>query len=87
MPLDYGVPIKKSMCHQECQNCMNSCPGKAIYGKLWDQTTDRDEFFDPLKCREKARQLAWEKIKKEISLCGKCIVVCPYTQNYIKLKN
>lgn len=85
MSLDYGVPIKKSMC-RECNNCMNACPGEAISGKLWDHKTDRDEFFDPSKCREKARQLAKEKIKKEITLCGKCIEVCPYTQDYINSK-
>lgn len=83
MPLDYGVPIKKSMCRRGCNNCMSACPGEAISGKLWDQETDRDEFFDPLKCRKKARQLAKEKIKKEITLCGKCIEVCPYTNDYI----
>ena len=84
MPLDYGVPIERSMCPQECNNCRKACPGEAISGKLWDRETDRDEFFDPLKCREKARQLAWERIKKEITLCGKCIEVCPFTQVYSK---
>lgn len=86
MPLNYGVPIKKSMCPRGCNICMDACPGEAISGKLWDQKTDRDEFFDLLKCREKARQLARERIKKEITLCGKCIEVCPYTQGYLNNK-
>jgi epoxyqueuosine reductase QueG len=82
MELDYGIPITKSMCG-ECNKCVYSCPGKAISGRLWDTKTDRDELFDPLKCRKKARQLAKERINKEITLCGKCIEVCPYTQNYV----
>ncbi len=86
MPLDYGVPIKKSLCPQGCGICKNACPGEAISGKLWDYKTDRDEFYDPQKCRKKARQLAWERIQKEITLCGKCIEVCPYTQQYINSK-
>jgi len=83
MPLDYGVPVTKSMCPRECYICMNACPGKAISGKLWDQTMDRNEFYDPLKCREKALQLSKERMNKEITLCGKCIEVCPYTRKYI----
>jgi epoxyqueuosine reductase QueG len=64
--------------------CTNACPGKAISGKLWKADLDRDEFFDPLACRKKARELAAEKIRKEITLCGKCIEVCPYTQSYLR---
>jgi epoxyqueuosine reductase QueG len=82
MELDYGVPITKSICG-DCNRCVKACPGKAISGKLWDIDTDRDELFDPIKCRKKARQLAKERINKEITLCGKCIEVCPYTQAYI----
>jgi epoxyqueuosine reductase QueG len=83
MPLEYGVPVRKSLCPQTCDRCKNACPGEAISGRLWDYKTDRDEFYDPLKCRAKARQLAWERIQKEITLCGKCIEVCPFTQKYI----
>lgn len=85
MKLDYGTPISKSMCGN-CYQCVNACPGEAITGKLWDAQMDRDEFFDPIKCRQKARELAQEKIKKEITLCGKCIEICPYTQRYINTK-
>ena len=83
MELDYGVPITKSICG-DCNRCVKACPGEAISGRLWDNVdTDRDELFDPIKCRKIARQLAKERINKEITLCGKCIEVCPYTQAYI----
>lgn len=64
--------------------CKDACPGKAVAGTLWYAGIDRDEFFNPTKCRTKARQIANERIQKEITLCGKCIEICPYTQRYIK---
>ncbi len=82
MKLDYEQPVKTSLCGT-CNQCVEACPAHAITGKLWDIETDRDEIFDPIKCRKKARQLAQTKIQKEITLCGKCIEVCPYTQKYI----
>lgn len=81
--LEYGSPITKSKCG-DCMACTNACPGKAVSGKLWSAGADRDQFFDPLACRKKAREIADERIHKEITLCGKCIEVCPYTQRYIK---
>lgn len=83
MELDYGEPISKSLCG-DCNRCVKACPGEAISGKLWDADTDRDELFDPIKCRKKARELAKKRINKEITLCGKCIEVCPYTRAYIR---
>lgn len=80
--LECGAPITKSKCG-DCMVCTNACPGNAISGKLWKADLDRDEFFNPLACRKKARELSAEKIRKEITLCGKCIEVCPYTQRYL----
>lgn len=81
-PLECGEPIIESRCGQ-CLNCTISCPGKAILGKLWNVNLDRDEFFSPLDCRKAARKIAKERIDKEITLCGKCIEVCPYTKRYV----
>jgi epoxyqueuosine reductase QueG len=61
-----------------------NCPGKAISGKLWDVTMDRDDFFDAAACRKAARALSKALLNEEISLCGKCIEVCPYTRGYIR---
>lgn len=82
MELDYGIPVTQSLCGS-CMICANACPGGAISDKLWSVDVDRDEFFDPLKCRKMARQLAKESIGKEITLCGKCFQICPYTQAFI----
>lgn len=81
--LECGSPITKSKCG-DCMACTNACPGNAVSGKMWSAQVDRDSFFNPLACRKKAREIADERIHKEITLCGKCIEVCPYTQRYIK---
>lgn len=82
--LDYGQPITKSLCG-DCMVCHDACPGNAITGKLWNVNLDRNEFYDPVACRKKARELAAERIDREITLCGKCIEVCPYTRAYLRL--
>lgn len=80
--LEYGIPITTSKCGG-CIKCTNACPANAISGELWSVSVDRDTFFDALACRKKARELAAAQIDKEITLCGKCIEVCPYTKRYI----
>ena len=80
--LPCGEPIDDSRCG-DCDNCRISCPGDAVIGELWRVGVDRDSLFDPVKCKKAARNLAAEKIDREITLCGKCIEVCPYTQRYL----
>ncbi len=82
-PLSMGEPIDKSKCGN-CTACVDHCPGKAISGKLWDVTMDREAFFDAAACRKAARALSLDLLNEEISLCGKCIEVCPYTKGYIR---
>lgn len=81
-PLGCDKPMTVSRCGN-CNACTIACPGQAISGKLWNIGMDRDEFFNPYVCREKARQIAKEKMDKEITLCGKCIEVCPYASKYL----
>ena len=82
--LDYGSPVTKSICG-DCMICANACPANAILGELWNIYRDRDEFYDAIACRKEARRLAKERIDREITLCGKCIEVCPYTRKYINI--
>ncbi|HEX3039564.1 MAG TPA: 4Fe-4S double cluster binding domain-containing protein, partial [Caproiciproducens sp.] len=82
-PLESGIPVTASRCGS-CTACTDACPGKAVSGRLWSAETDRDEFFNPYFCRKTARELAALHIQKEITLCGKCIQVCPYTQRYLR---
>ncbi|MDR1192606.1 MAG: epoxyqueuosine reductase [Peptococcaceae bacterium] len=81
-PLNRAEPLNKSLCG-ECDNCARACPAGAVSGKLWEVGVYRDEFFDPIKCRETARERARRSFGGEITLCGKCIEVCPHTRRYL----
>jgi len=80
--LQCADPIDNSQCGN-CRVCTNNCPAQAISGELWNVDKDRDSFYKPLDCRKKARELAAKNINEEITLCGKCIEVCPFTQKYL----
>ncbi|QHQ60837.1 4Fe-4S dicluster domain-containing protein [Anaerocolumna sedimenticola] len=80
-PLEYNKQIMQSKCGS-CMLCTNACPGKAISGQIWNPELNRDEYFDAMACRKKAREIAAKTIDKQITLCGKCIEVCPYTRRY-----
>jgi epoxyqueuosine reductase QueG len=82
-PLDYPKQILPSKCGS-CMLCTKACPGNAISGRNWSPELDRDEFFDALACRKKAREIAAKALDKKITLCGKCIEVCPYTRKFTK---
>ena len=77
-PLETAKPVTASFCGG-CTRCQDACPAAAIKGRLWNRGVDRDELVDITLCRPKARSLAFKKIHKEITLCGKCVYVCPYT--------
>ena len=51
-----------------CNICVNVCPTKALLGKTWSVTTTRDEIMT----------------RKLCTSCLKCMVWCPYTNEYIK---
>ncbi|MBD3314841.1 MAG: epoxyqueuosine reductase [Chitinivibrionales bacterium] len=71
-----GTPIIESECGN-CTICVSNCPAQAANGKKWSIGTDRDEFYDAFKCREKCRELAKRNLQSDMSLCGICISVCP----------
>ena len=82
-PIETAHAIDKSFCG-DCMVCANACPAGAVSGKLWEVGLYRDEFFDPIKCRKTARERAKQGFGGEnITICGKCIEVCPHTQKYI----
>lgn len=83
-PFDqFGGPVDSSRCGG-CNLCQTHCPGGVIHGALWDVSVERERLVDVEACRRAARALAWKRLEKEITLCGKCIQVCPYTQRYVK---
>lgn len=69
-------PINKSKCG-DCRLCVAFCTAGAATGQLWDINTDRDEFFDAWKCKKACREISLKNINKNISICGKCIYICP----------
>jgi ferredoxin len=74
-PLEYGTPIKKSLCPPDCTVCADICPTNAIgtmEKDLWERGIHRDEFFDVEACK-KGR-------KERKPMCGLCISACPLTR-------
>ena len=85
---DAPLKTSHSMNHSKCGDCMicvDACPGNAISGKIWEVGLYRDEFYDPDKCRKTARERAAQGFGGENTICGKCIEVCPYTKQAMKL--
>ncbi len=82
-PLSVATETKEAKCG-DCMQCKNACPGHAITGKRWEKEKERDWIFDAVKCRKAAREIADQSIHREITLCGKCIQVCPYTRRYVE---
>lgn len=69
-------PISKSRCGK-CNICVEACPAHAASGKLWDTGVDRDEYYDPFKCRDKALELSRPFADSQHEICGICMAVCP----------
>ncbi len=79
--LKTGTPVNSSRCG-ECTICKSCCPGEAISGKVWTVGTDRDEFFHAFDCRRTALGRSG-KIGLHETICGLCILKCPWTQRYL----
>ncbi|MBR0471419.1 MAG: epoxyqueuosine reductase [Methanosphaera sp.] len=80
--LDYGTPILESKCGS-CIICKEACLGGAISGKEWNYKIYRDEFFNDKKCEEYALMVSEKNLGKADTVCGKCLVACLYTKNFI----
>ena len=85
-PLETAAPIHLSKCG-ECMVCANACPAGSISGKEWKVGMYRDDFFDPIKCRQTAKERSRQGFGGEYTICGKCIEVCPYTRRAWKKDN
>lgn len=83
--LEVGKSIDQSYCG-ECNRCVTNCPGKAVKGFNWDIEKKRSAYYDNIECRKETRRRSGlNNIHK--SLCGICILSCPYTQKYIEEHN
>jgi epoxyqueuosine reductase QueG len=72
-------PVDISHCGT-CNICVEFCPAKAANGKLWDVTVDREEFFDPWKCRNQCAEFGRTKLGMDVRICGICVAACPIGQ-------
>jgi epoxyqueuosine reductase len=82
--LPTGNPINTSRCG-ECRVCVDVCPAHAPSGKNWRVDMSRDDFFDAFACQKTARELAAARIGVTNTICGRCIVTCPWTKKYLLL--
>ena len=73
-PLD--APIDESRCGS-CSLCVDICPAGAATGEPWNTGMHRDRFFDAFRCREYCRSISKQRLNRAISLCGKCVHICP----------
>lgn len=64
-----------------CRICVDICPAKAATGELWDITVERDEFFDPWKCRNQCAEFGRTRFGMDARICGICVAACPVGQN------
>ncbi len=81
-PLAVGQPIDTSLCGA-CTACTEACPAGAVSGKPWSVGMAREDFFDAAACRRVARERSLRSFGVEITICGKCIEVCPWTRRYL----
>jgi epoxyqueuosine reductase QueG len=72
-------PIEISRCGN-CNICVDVCPAKAANGKLWDINVDREEFFDPWKCRSQCAEFGKIRLGIDARICGICVAACPIGQ-------
>lgn len=82
--LDTGTPIDKSRCG-DCLKCKKSCPAGAVSGENWNVNKDRDEFYNAFDCRKAALDRS-SKIGLTETICGLCILKCPYTERYLRAR-
>ena len=82
-PLVIGKPVNESLCGH-CAHCVDACPAHAHTGTIWQAGMPRQALYDAFKCRETARELSKKSFGETVSLCGLCIVACPWTKKYLE---
>jgi epoxyqueuosine reductase QueG len=71
-----GAPLDDSECG-DCAVCVEQCPARAANGAIWRAGDAREAYFDAFKCRDYCRKISLDRLGEHISLCGKCVKVCP----------
>ena len=81
-PLETAQTVNQSKCG-DCMICTEACPAGAVSGRVWEPGLPRETIFDAAKCRDTARARAMQSFGEVITICGKCIEVCPFTRKYL----
>jgi epoxyqueuosine reductase len=81
--LEVGTPVTYSRCG-DCRLCVDSCPTRAPSGRNWNSNLHRDAFFNVFACEEGARGCSIAKLGIDDTICGICILACPWTAKYIE---
>jgi epoxyqueuosine reductase len=84
-PLPAAKPIETSLCGA-CMDCVTQCPAGAPTGREWKVGMERENIFNAMRCRKKAKELSG-RIGLHKTICGICIAVCPWTQEYVRGRN
>ena len=79
-PLKSKLKVVDTSCCGTCSICVDICPAKAANGKLWNITVDREEFFDPWKCRDQCAEFGRIRLGIDAKICGICVAACPIGQ-------
>jgi epoxyqueuosine reductase QueG len=82
-PLTAGKPVNDSLC-LHCTHCVDACPAHAHTGAVWQAGMPREALYDAFKCRDKAEELSLKGFGVKYSICGLCIVACPWTKKYLE---
>ena len=82
-PLQTAKAINTPRCG-DCCACKDACPGEAVSGLPWNPGLHRDDFFDALKCRKAAEERSVAGFGGDITICGKCIEICPWTRRVLQ---
>ena len=81
-PLLTAVPVNESRCGG-CRVCVDSCPARALTGRLWRVGVEREEIFHKEPCKKTQTERMKRATGIETDLCGLCFAVCPYTHRYL----
>lgn len=82
-PLHCDPPINHSRCGK-CSLCVNSCPGQALKGTLWEVGVLRRDIIDVEQCYQTQLRIMTEQTGIAQDLCGKCFATCAYTRKYLQ---
>lgn len=72
----YGEPVTAGRCPDDCTECIDICPCKALKNQQWTIDKDRSEIIDYQKCN-RMRSAFIQKLGRK-NACGLCMAACPF---------